>query len=252
MNQSTTEPTVCAILLTADRPALARRAVECFRRQTYRRKCLFVLDTTKGAGNRPLLTDALRGEFTACAHLMIPLTIGELRNEANRTARTVFESDILQPDILIHWDDDDWSHQHRIAEQVALLQSSGADCVGYNQMLFWREDPNGMDALSEAWLYSNPNPGYALGTSLCYWRKTWERKPFPATSYGEDLQFCIGLKCVGVKTWAEDSDIREPRMIARIHGGNTSTAYDPAKMARNSEWKRVPEWDEHCRRTLET
>ncbi len=29
------EPTVCAMMLTADRPELAKRAVECFRAQTY-------------------------------------------------------------------------------------------------------------------------------------------------------------------------------------------------------------------------
>ena len=41
-------------------------------------------------------------------------------------------------DILVHLDDDDYSHPNRIAEQVVLLQSSGADCVGYREMLFWQ------------------------------------------------------------------------------------------------------------------
>ena len=64
-------------------------------------------------------------------------TIGtKLRNfagEANGPA--------WMPEILIHWDDDDYSHPNRIAEQVALLQSSGADAtVGFREMLFWRED----------------------------------------------------------------------------------------------------------------
>lgn len=170
-----------------------------------------------------------------------------------------------EPDILIHWDDDDWSHPSRITEQVALLRSSGADCVGYNEMLFWRE-PHGFDrsennSRGEAWLYSNPNPGYALGTSLCYWRKTWERKPFPATSVGEDLQFITGLKCVGVSTLAQpctswrSQDIErptaesEPRMIARIHAGNTITGYK--NIHREPMWKRVPEWDAHLRSVME-
>ena len=251
-------------MLTANRPELAKRAVECFRRQTYQRKCLFVLDTTPGAGNRPLLTDPMRGEFTACADPVIPLTIGELRNEANRTSRVVFGGDIVSADILIHWDDDDYSHPNRIAEQVALLQSSGADCVGYNQMLFWRETPiltgdfrridgsHGTEYRQpgEAWLYSNPNPGYCLGTSLCYWRKIWERKPFAATNVGEDLQFCTGLKCIGITSYYE-----RPLMIARIHAGNTSTAYKPELMAaierQGGEWKRSPEWDSYCRGVME-
>ena len=41
------QPTVCAIMLTAHRPEYARRAAECFRRQTYdpARRMLLVLDT---------------------------------------------------------------------------------------------------------------------------------------------------------------------------------------------------------------
>ena len=162
----------------------------------------------------------------------------------------------------MHWDDDDYSHPNRIAEQVALMQSSGADCVGYREMLFWRETPQAIkdQYAGEAWMYSNQKPGYALGTSLCYWRKTWERKPFAATSKGEDLQFITGLKCVGrssIEGCAPGSIAEaEPRMIARIHGSNTSTAYDPRKMEAESRlanplWRRVPEWDEHCRSVME-
>ena len=263
------EPTVCAVMLTADRPELARRAVECFRRQAYPAKRLLVYDT----GAEDVEMDWL-GDEDDSRHQDIEVlesagvdhhgerkTIGYLRNRANAAAA---ERDV---DILIHWDDDDWSHPNRIAEQVALLQSSGADCVGYNEMLFWRTAimtprtrNEGAELIKlrdgEAWLYSNPNPGYALGTSLCYKRTVWKKKPFPATSVGEDLQFLTGLKVAGV------SGLRcgnpsvafgqgGPAMVARIHSGNTSTAYDPAKMAKNSEWKRVREWDAHCRSVME-
>lgn len=244
-------------MLTANRPEMARRAVECFRAQTYSRKQLFVLDTSPGAGDLPLMTDAQAGEFTACCTPTIkPVTIGELRNEANRVSRVVFGSDIARPDILIHWDDDDFSHPNRIAEQVALLQSSGADCVGYREMLFWRKPYS--CAAGEACLYTAQNPEHVLGTSLCYWRKTWERKPFGATSQGEDCRFTAGLKVVSVSSFDMLGDLgweklpeghqrRFPRMIARIHAGNTSNAYRPDEMARVKEWQRVPAWDEYCR-----
>jgi hypothetical protein len=44
-----------------------------------------------------------------------------------------------------------------------------------------------------------------------------------------------------------------PRMIARIHAGNArNPAYWPEQMrAYPAHWKRVPEWDDYCRRTLE-
>lgn len=42
---SVVDPTVCAILLTCDRPELAAKAVECFRKQTYGNKTLLIWDS---------------------------------------------------------------------------------------------------------------------------------------------------------------------------------------------------------------
>lgn len=256
-----TQSTVCAVMLTADRPEMARRAVECFRAQTYPAKTLLIYDTgTDDAedcpGDYPLviwIPEEKRGR-----------TIGELRNAANSHVEGV-EVDLSAgtsrecgANILIHWDSDDWSHPNRIAEQVDLLQASGADVVGYNEMLFWRQDQNGMDALSEAWLYT----GSILGTSLCYWRKTWERRPFEARNAGEDYEFLKGLKTVGVSSslsfdsWRSQNIEKpsrdcEPRMIARIHAGNTSAAYAPEELAKKREWRPVPVWDAHCQAMME-
>lgn len=256
------EPTVVAVMLTRDRPEMARRAVECFRAQTYPDKQLLVWSTS---ANQREYFQAIGSPVAFCfAEDWRGQTVGELRNAANaHWSRNQMIN--LAPDIFIHWDDDDYSHPNRIAEQVELLQSSGADVVGYNEMLFWRErekprsgdDPetrayNHTLHPGEAWLYRNTNRSYALGTSLCYWRKTWERKPFPATSYGEDLQFCTGLKVFGVPAFGcRGEALHDPRMIARIHAGNTSTAYKPENMAKASEWRRVPSWDGYCRSIME-
>ena len=153
--------------------------------------------------------------------------------------------DDIKPDILIHWDDDDWSHPNRIAEQVALLQASQCDVVGYNRVLFWRS------VEQQAWVYDNHDPRYCVGSSLAYWRRTWERKPFTATSQGEDVAFITGLKSRGVDSIIEG----QPRLIARIHEGNTSTAYNIGVMKaierQGGEWKRAPEWVSYCRATME-
>ena len=269
------EPTVCAVMLTADRPELARRAVECFRRQAYPAKRLLVYDT----GAEDVEMDWL-GDEDDSRHQDIEVlesagvdhhgerkTIGYLRNRANAAAA---ERDAR---ILIHWDDDDWSHPNRMAEQVELLQSSGADAVGYNELLFCYSSEIGrldLQRTGEAWIYT----GSILGTSLCYWRKTWERVPFRSQranpmhdkGVGEDHDFLLdlhaaGMKSVGVSGFGHDEPTVKlscqgtdfgPRMIARIHGSNTSNAYNPADMARETQhWKRVPEWDQFCRRTME-
>lgn len=260
-----TEPSVCAIMLTANRPAMARQAVENFRGQTYQRKTLLIVNS----GGGPMIPNGYAPDiFEPCFVGADAQTIGELRN---RAARETIGHGV---DILIHWDDDDYSHPNRISEQIALLTSSGSDCVGYNETLFWREAQilRGLfrrrdgstqleyNAPGKAWLYRNPDPQYALGTSLCYWRKTWERKPFEATSQGEDLRFIAGLKVAAVSSIPDISKSSPttpipggwfPRMIARIHPGNTSTAYKPEAMQReaqkrNGMWKRVPGWDSYC------
>lgn len=249
------DPLVVCILLTRDRPAMAKRAVECFRAQSYAAKKLVVLDTSA----TPI---DIEGPHVTVLHWHesngpCRKTIGALRN----TACTYASKGLAQqPDIIAHWDDDDVSHPQRLAEQVSLLQSSGADCVGYREALFWntrwwnRPEPFCEDCKhhtesadwepcprhsGEAWLYSQGKPNYCLGTSLMYWRSAWQRNPFPDTMTGEDARFCAELRCV-----SESSiyGFEEPRMIASIHGSNTS-GYD---LRESAEWKRVPHWDTYC------
>ncbi len=260
------QPSVCAVMLTANRPEYARRAVECFRKQTYHEKHLLVYGSGTEFG---YLREEFHGQVSVGFGRPVQ-TIGAMRNYANTET-------ISSWDILIHWDDDDYSHPSRIVEQVALLQSSGADCVGYSDLLFWREPGTQTGIASgcrkcgytpclcpgEAWFYTSPGPKPSPpGTTLCYTRKSWERNPFPATSIGEDERFvrtcgkvvCISsLPCPGkdYPNFGTSPQADAPRMIARIHPGNTSTAYDPRKMAaeskkKNPAWQRVPAWDSYC------
>lgn len=288
--------TVCCVMLANGREAMGRRAVVSFLKQTYeeRYRMLLILDT--GAQANPT-GDAIGGVAIASgvAHVYRPAlagqTIGALRNEANRRTNA---------EIIVHWDSDDWSHPRRIEEQVALLETSGKEAVGYRDMLFWRVDsaqpwntvycacgeayPRSASRCpkcklycpaGEAWLYTNRVPTYALGTSLCYWREVWQRNAFADTSAGEDTLWLRGVQSVGksscppigVKQGVEEVtagfppeafplpplrrrvggsahlQLRMPRMIASIHGGNTYARIEP----RAEEWRRAPEWDAHCR-----
>ena len=224
---------VCVMLTRGDRPAMEARAIRGFDSQTYQNKELLIFDTSDVDG-----------------------TIGALRNLANARA---------DGEIIAHLDNDDLSHTYRLAEQVALLQASGADCVGYRELLFWREgaireDPGIFPyrGPGEAWIYRNHRPEYAVGTSLMYWRKTWERKPFksiPHTQTGsrEDSLFCQNLKMATVSCFATKSlteqltGINSPRMIASIHDGNLNP-YNPE--ASPSTWRRAPEFDSYCRERM--
>jgi hypothetical protein len=234
-------------MLANGRPEMVARAVKSFLAQSFHGARLLVFET----GPVPIVRDPSWSVDWATNYGHVA-SIGALRNAANTC---------VGADILLHWDSDDWSHPNRIAEQVALLQSSGAECVGYNEMLFWRVAPCGRNDCtgggcckgSEAWLYHSAVPNYAVGTSMCYWREAWERNPFPDRSEGcDDLYwFNRGVKIASVSAIPDDTRMvpgwkMHPRMIASIHGGNTCARIDAAQR----EWTRVPEWDSYAREAM--
>jgi hypothetical protein len=163
------------------------------------------------------------------------------------------------------------------------LKASGADCVGYNEMLFWRTvkllpNPDDGNREAEAWLYTATRGGVpALGTSLCYWRKTWERHHFANETQGVEDHWMREKNVMAIGARGEpfqnvehpelwmnapsfqalpdhmrEHGLGEPRMIARIHGRNTSNGYNlEDHVAKGSrEWKRVPEWNSRVREIL--
>ena len=243
-------PTVAAVMLANGRPEMVSRAIKSFLAQTYENKRLLIWDSSPG------LTCCDQLDHNGVVHVpaMDGGSIGCLRNEAN--------SFWTEYPIIVHWDSDDWSHPNRIAEQVALLQASGAECVGYNEMLFWDacaavEVDLSTEAaidIGEAWLYRAAVPNYAVGTSMAYWRDTWKRNQFPDLSEGcDDLEwFNRGVKiesvsAAGIRTTGVEIMVAQPTMIASIHGGNTCAKIDATKR----EWLRVPEWDAYCRSAMQ-
>ena len=241
-----TEPTVACIMLTRDRTEMARRAVECFRQQECANKLLLIYfwraaDLIGVLGGKESdfsnfeLNHQIRSyqsSYNQPVRIECRETIGKMRNDANAQ---------IEADIVIHFDDDDYSHPNRIAEQVALLQASGADAVGYREVLFWRDDPG------EAWLYSNPDPRYVIGSSLCYTRASWEKNPFRDRNRGEDREFIRDIRSIGVSGIVDGV----PRMICRVHKGNAHNYPLDELSLTSPNWKRTPEWDETLRRSME-
>ncbi len=253
------DPLVVAVMLTKDRPQMAARAFRSWWLQTsldrrYGRRTnrtpssLLIWDT----GMTPLVFSmpedqrysrwhSVRREYPA------HVRIGTLRNHA-----VEYAVEVLHADILCHFDDDDVSHPLRIAEQVALLQSSGADAVGYREGLFWdiRGQEGHVGHANGAWLYSaSAVSGNVIGASLCYRVATWCKYPFlPGTSQGEEQPMVNG--CDG--EWMSSMSTRrgsEPRMVCGIHGGNTSH-YGAEHLRTAREWTWAPIWDKWCAETM--
>ena len=212
------------MLLAAGRQQMVERAIRCFQSQTYQNRVLAVVDN----GQEPLQKIPGATHWTRTAP---GKPIGELRNLAAALSLP------LEAEIIAHWDSDDWSAPERLTEQIALLQESGAPAAGYHEMLFWDSTK------SEAWLHTNPVPNYVLGTSLVYWRTTWEKHPFPEVRDGEETRWLLKVKAA--RTTAFCSKVGQ-RMIAQIHGSNTCARIVPGAR----EWKRAPEWDSYCREVI--
>jgi glycosyltransferase involved in cell wall biosynthesis len=142
-----------------------------------------------------------------------PGTVGAKRNAA--CSRSSGE-------IIIHWDDDDHSEPERITAQVERLYKSDRLIVGYHSMRFLSEN-------GEWWQYTG-HQGYALGTSLCYRKDYWRRRPFKDLEVGEDNAFIQGVKV--------DSVDAGEIMYATIHEGNTSKRLHKVE-SHPGEWSRI-------------
>ena len=247
---SRSAPNVAAVMLVNGRPEMVARAIASFRAQTYKNAHLIIFDT----GTKPAVPLRKFAQFLNVYLIERPgglvCSFGALRNAANGITLPSF-------DAICHWDSDDWSHPRRIEEQVSLMENTGSDLVGYNDMLFWDTRPG---AFSGAWRYSTMRPDYVLDTSAMYWRHVWEKHPFPDVERGADVRWLLNLAAARVPIVAisavpsSASNVHcaadgQPRMIAQIHGSNTSTAYREEAM-KAKEWVRVPEWDEHCKKVM--
>ncbi len=224
-------PHVTCVCLTADRQAYTDRAVSLFLAQSYPNKSLAILDNGIVDYELPFDHPAISVEHV----IMVPKSIGALRNVANRNATG---------DIIAHWDSDDYSHPLRLAWQVQCLKSSEKQATGYRTLLFWRKSDQ------TAWLFTHIVQGYGVGTSLMYWRKTWEANPFPELNCGEDLAWLrdgVGYK----NTIGEEGFFKgEPAMVAEVHESNTTQlkhamVHNPAE-----SWTRFPEWDERLKELM--
>lgn len=125
-------------------------------------------------------------------------------------------------EIIIHWDDDDWSAPGRMAEQVVRL-SGGIAVTGYRSLLFWDERRH------QAYRYTG-SARYTLGTSLCYLR-SWQRAhPFADLAIGEDNDF--RARAQARLATVDGGEM----MVARIHGGSTS----PKQTGNIKQWTPLP------------
>ncbi len=206
-------PLVSCVMPTADRRKFVGRAIEYFQRQDYPTLELLVLDDGHDPVNDLMPPDPrVRYERLSSRHIL-----GAKRNLACEMARG---------DVIVHWDDDDWVGSDRVSRQVsALLQSPQVEVCGLSDLMFYAP------ATRLAWRYRyvHGRKPWAAGATLCYWKRTWARRPFPAVRDGEDTQFVWRLGSGMLQTLPDGSFF-----VGIIHQGNTSR-----KRVDGSSWRPI-------------
>ncbi len=185
------------------------KAIQYFRTQTYHpthRELLIVAD---GQDVRDLIPS---DPTVRLIHIDEGYRIGEKRN---------FGCTHAHGEIIVHWDDDDFSAPGRIEDQVVRLLQTDKPVVGYCSMYF-------TDG-KEWWEYRG-TPSYAIGSSLCYRKSWWREHPFPARQVGEDGEFVRNAARVSQLSTAPAGEL----MAASIHASNTS----PRQLS-GHPWQRV-------------
>jgi glycosyltransferase involved in cell wall biosynthesis len=195
-------PLVSCLMVTAGRVNLARRAVQCFARQTWPAKELVIVDDGSDDYSSMLAefpNPAIRYERIASDGAR---RLGALRN---------ITLDLARGEYCIQWDDDEWYHPRRIEDQLkAIFDAGGAGACVLRDTLMHLDDP-----VFGAHLYRT---GLRAGTpgSILHRRTDLRYANLPK---GEDSLFRDALRqTIGVRVL----DRRFSYLLIRcFHGRNT-------------------------------
>jgi len=135
---------------------------------------LIVLDNNVVGNTIEFLLPHLDSKYFQCD----PMPVGALRNLGNSCGTG---------EIIINWDEDDWSSPERVASQVARLQESGKAVTGWHSLFYYEIESK------QCWRYQFeapgvPHPPYACGGSQAYLRTWWEKHNYESTGI-EDFPF---------------------------------------------------------------
>ena len=209
-NKDVEHPFVSALCLTRNRRQWLPIAIQCFLSQSYPNKEMVIV--ADGEDVSDLVPNDPRIRFVVIEE---GFEIGGKRN---------FSCHIAQGDILMNWDDDDWSAPTRMADQVERLISSGKQVTGYGSMIF-KHVKSG-----KAWLYKAATD-FACGTSITCWKSWWVKHPYPAKQVGEDQDFVEVARKAGELISVPAGD----QMYATNHSQNTS----PRDCGNKTTWEEV-------------
>jgi len=181
---------------THNRAKYVPMAIRCFYQQGYPDLELIIVDD----GTEPLTIP--NDDRIRYIHLTARTTTGAKRNLGAENATS---------EIIANWDDDDWSHPHRIEDEVRRLHNSRKSVTGYNQTVIY-------EVTHKKFMLNLGGPPYlASGTSQMYWKQWWKQHQYPNVSFGEDSVFAREARLADQLAIAPVGKM----MVALRHGRNT-------------------------------
>lgn len=158
-------PLVSCLMVTKNRPALAKLAIRCFLHQTYSNKELIIVDDGEDDRLERWIAESGHAQVR---YVRLPAegkTLGALRNIAVNKARGTY---------VAQWDDDDLSHPQRLQIQLTVIHFLHTDaCTLERQVVWWPASRRLAASSRRLW----------EGSFVCAKAKL---PPYPAQAQGED------------------------------------------------------------------
>ncbi len=234
----------CLMVTQAGRHQLAEQAIECYRRQTWPRRELVIVDE---AEDGRLLSCVERLNDPTIRYLRLPVgklgTLGDLRTFSVRQAAGSY---------VCQWDDDDLSDPARLEVQMSVLAYTGAAACFLTRVTMWWPDRERLAEKARVWEGSMVCRKEVVGTYqslsrgedshlvddimqssrvayldradlyvyISHGTNTWDEKHFDALWKHSDAQF---------------SDHRVAELLAELGARMPIAAYREALLARRAE-----------------
>ena len=191
-------PRISCVMVTANRAAIARRAVRCFIDQSWSNRELVIVDD--GAEDYAPILSAIPADRLIYHRIekSPDNNLGKLRN---------LSLDLARGDLVAQWDDDDWYHPDRLKRQAGALTGGKQACV-LAATLMHLDAPEWLDRP----YIGSLNPGVP-GTIL---HRADSTARYPEERRGEDTVF--------LDHWPREqlAVVDAPHLFLRaFHGSNT-------------------------------
>jgi glycosyltransferase involved in cell wall biosynthesis len=173
---------ISVVLTTRDRPQFLRVALECYRRQTYARRELIVVDDGQVS---PVDETTVREVGGTLLRLDTVTPLGAKLNMGLGAGRGR---------LCAKMDDDDWYAPTYLEKMVdGLAKRSTRVCrptiAFVNEFLFFD---------LHTWTLRHPPAGTVPGATLVFAREDWQARPFRQTIHHEDMWYLQDQLAMGV------------------------------------------------------